>query len=1049
VDRPEGKGNFAGNSSVVGAMAQSHGGEFIQEAASLVWKRHGREVLRLDFNAGGDLSGDFSVHCGAWPLTGRAGAVRFTAWSGKAVVLPGDALRFAGESLLGDVVIEGAASPRAGLIRFTAELPAGTTASIRYFYPGEAGLARIVYPVMVDGAGAMQVAVEVDPRQPFGPQTGRWRIAESATGATSGLLTVEGGAVMIRPIGGNSSLVPQWDAVEQAGYLAPDGEWTASVAGATGPVRVLCGLSTAEHMLTTPVFPARFIADQPAFAPGFAAVTPPGATHGPVGLTATIPGSAHPATTAWAYLPTAVGGPEGVYYGYYSQPQRGGWFAADAQFFQPQSLLAAEMFADAPGRSGPSGFPLGLYGVLGAPDAADAAIMTRFEADVLTPARLDAIYGLAWPSPSGDVTLPQTPADATSTLVTPQGLRLELAGNSWQRLVFATSDGQSLALAAIAPQLALAFQGGQLFLVIDRDGFASLVKQGLCSVVFDALAIRDWTFYLDPAGANWSADTVMIVKFARATLPELAADQSRWMLPSLVTSDATGAQKAILDAISVATAAGADTNYAYFAETVLGDWNGVLFLNVGVPAASFPAQLMALTAGMTGPLQAHHFGVDLSPVVVENGLPVMRDAKLFGLILHEDLSDLTYHGSAYDFKTQSLRVLFANSDIAAFSSRIELLVGQLFGERSLLVDSSTGDNIVLTGTMQKRGDTEVYSFSFSGANGFSIQSEVLQSVQVTRADMITVALGPSGQSGAAGMARIGPPVQAGATGQVYVAQFPLAGTVSFQEQPGFDLFSFGPTGMTGPLGPSGPVGATGLRFSNLQVQMQFTEGDTNLADRTFSFDATRATLELPASSARPGSLYDGFPLTATGFLQGGAGPSTLGYLPLETPPLTTGALGASWFGLAMDLALGTRGGLAGMAPLTASLLTAWSPGEQVNTATLAMLPGTKGIKELSLQGPLKLEMGDSSITWTADANGDPAYVMRFNDIALKLFGLRFPSGGRVNAALFGDPNPARKSSSLGWYAAYQKNAPAGGSAGLLAAETEAVPSRSNGEVDNA
>jgi hypothetical protein len=278
----------------------------------------------------------------------------------------------------------------------------------------------------------------------------------------------------------------------------------------------------------------------------------------------------------------------------------------------------------------------------------------------------------------------------------------------------------------------------------------------------------------------------------------------------------------------------------------------------------------------------------------------------------------------------------------------------------------------------------------------------------------------------AATAPTGPSGPSGATGSVFTALFPLAGTLAFQQQPGFDLFSFGPTGPIGPTSPSTDMG-TGLRFKNLLVSMTFTEGDPNLADRAFAFDATQASLDLSASRPRLGSLYDGFPLTAKGVLQGGPMPPTLGYLPLSTPPLPTGSLGPTWFGVAMDLALGTRGGLAGMAPLTASLLTAWAPGSPnapANVATLAMLPGTRGIKSLGLQGPLKLELGDSSIDWSPDPAGNPAYVMRFNDIALSVFGLKFPSGGRTNVALFGDPNPARTASSLGWYAAYLKNAPA-------------------------
>lgn len=895
-------------------------------------------------------------------------------------------------------------------------VPPNIDCSIRYFYDAGGGkLGRFVYPVALASGG--------------GGTDG---------GAASGFLTTVGVQARISPVPGAGGLAPQWDPVEGRAYMTPNGLWSVSVPGATGPVSLLGGLSGVEYFTTSASSAVRFVAGSPAFAPGFLAVagaSGPSGMQGPTAapaLTAACPLAGQPVTTAWMYLAAPAEGPEPPAYGYYSQPHSAGWFAPADQFLTPAPLRMANLVAEAPGPDGPGGYPMALYGA-GPGPADDPALLARFEAEILAPARLDAIWNLAWPSaPTGSG--PTGASGPTGpSLVTPQGLQLWVDGQSWQWLVLASSAGRSLALADLDPRLAAAFQAEQMFLVVDKNGFAELAA--LCEPQFEALGIGGWTFRLD----QWDPGTLMIVKFAKAILPALAGDPSKWTLPGLVGTDVGAAQAAMTSAMAKAVQgkASGDSDYDYFVDTVMADWNGILFLNVPVPPSAFPDQLMALTAGMTGPLEAHHIGVDLSPVTLGPGpsgpVPTVQDAKIFGLIVHEDDTDLTYHGSAYDFKTLSLKVLFANSAVAGFSSRIELLVGALFGERSTLVGGLHGDNILLTGTLQKHDGADVYSFAQSGPNGFAIASAVLQSVQVTSAEMITIA-GAGGPSGPGSLARASGPIGAsGPTGAVYTALFPLAGTVAFQEQPGFDLFSFGSTGMTGPIGPTAPspdMGA-GLRFKNLLVSMTFTEGDSNLADRVFAFDATQASLDLSSSRARPGSLYDGFPLTAKGFLQGGPMPPTLGYLPLATPPLSTGSLGSTWFGVAMDLALGTRGGLAGMAPLTASLLTAWAPGSAsapANLATLAMLPGTRGIKSLGLQGPLKLQLGDSSIDWSPDAAGNPAYVMRFNDIALSVFGVKFPSGGRTNVALFGDPNPARKSSSLGWYAAYLKNASAAAAA---------------------
>lgn len=894
--------------------------------------------------------------------------------------------------------------------------------SIRYFFNGETGVERLLF----------------------------WLIPpDGATGErAAGLLTVDGLPVTIAPIGGESQLVAQWDPVDGEAYAAPDGRWVATAIGASGSAKLLCGLAGGEFVTTLPTFPIRFVAGSPAFAPAFSptggggpGAAAAGATAVPSGLTSACPISATAVTTSWVAvpMPAGTGGPVG----YFSQPRSAGWFGPSGQLLGPTAMLTAPL----PFGDGPAGaFPMAPFGGL---TQADPECAARFESQVLAPARLNAIYAASWPAaPAPAAPGPRGASGPVTTLVTPQGLRLEVEDGRWRALTLARSGGSSLVMGNVDARLAVAFQAEQLFLVIDKAGIDALVSNKLCDILFDSLNVGGWRFDLSPE--HWASDpapTLLIVKFARADLPTLAGDPSQWTLPGLVTGDAGRAQAVLLEAIEKAKANLDDPDYDYFRDVVLGDWNGILALNVQVPPDAFPKQLVALTAGLSGPLLAHHFGAALAPVQLSGGEPATRDAKLFGLIAVEDDTDLTYHGSAYDFKTLLLRVLFANSAVAAFSSKIELLVGELFGERSQLIGGAHGDNILLTGSMQKHGESDVYSFSQVGPNSFAMQSAVLQSVQLTGAQMQTVA-GPSGASGSAP----GPSGSSGPTGRAYTALFPLAGTVAFQEQPGLDLFAFGPTGATGPIGPtgaSGPdFGAQGLRFSNLVVSMTFTEGDANLSDRRFAFDATQAVLDLPSSQVRPGSLYDGFPLTATGFLQGGPSPTTLGYLPLSTPPLVTGALGPTWFGVAMNLALGTRGGLAGMAPLTASLLTAWAPSAagsgqpQANSATLAMLPGTKGIRSLGLQGPLKLELGASSIDRTEARPGENAYVMRFNDIALSLFGLRFPSGGRTNVALFGDPSGGRNGS-LGWYAAYLKNAPATGGTGGAAAPagTAAIPRR--------
>lgn len=183
-----------------------------------------------------------------------------------------------------------------------------------------------------------------------------------------------------------------------------------------------------------------------------------------------------------------------------------------------------------------------------------------------------------------------------------------------------------------------------------------------------------------------------------------------------------------------------------------------------------------------------------------------------------------------------------------------------------------------------------------------------------------------------------------------------------------------------------------------------------------------STLDLAASTARPGSLYAKFPLAAIGLVQGepGAKPASLGFLPVTTP-LTAGSLARGWFGLSLTLDLGAAGGLAAATDLTAGLLASWSPTGNGTTDLQAglRLPGSQaGGSGISLMGPLRIDIG--AIRFLADAAGS-GYLLRFETIALAFLGVRFPSGGRTNLLLFGDPDPDASGGRLGWYGAYRKD----------------------------
>jgi hypothetical protein len=932
-----------------------------------------------------------------------------------------------------DAPLEIAAANRsdAGSISLRATVSAGLlSASIRYFYANEdKSTAGFQYPLFqMSWAGSVDAEVLIHPECPLDPARNR-AIFTSAQAGPSAFFTVAGQRLLLEMIPGKSGTTNQWDPVQKEMYSAPMGEWGLAVgaSGASGPIDLMCGLSGLEFAKVEQGSELRFVPGAPAYAPKFLTTSDGSAES----LISDCPDSQYPVTTSWAYVSSPIDVP-----GYFSQPVTSGLFEARQrnQFLNVMQLRSADLPPNVePVFGSPeASFPMAPYGQVLPSDSAQAALYRRFEVELLSAVRSNAIFAMNWEQPHlGEREAGEGPrglgnwADATAQAgqwtgldpgvnsapsasgpiaVTPQGMySVFLTDGTWAELNLAKTSQRrvTLQLRSLGARLRAALLTPQLFLVIsDKAAF-----EKACVVDFPALGISGWTF--KPALNDWRDDTVLILKFADKSLEELIGDRSLWSTAGSGLNQGAATQTVLKDWIAEAKEHEGQPEFDYFLNTVLKDWNGIIFANVVTPAAQFPSELRALAAGLDlSNLRAHHLGVNLSPLDLRNGDLGMSDSSLFGLIYYQDSQDLVYSGFPYDFKVLSLRVLFANSEISSFSSQIELLVGELFGERSTLLESSHGDNLILNGVMERHGDEQSYSFSMQGTNAFSIESQVLESVTVTRAQFVTLP-------------------QAADTTAV-TARILMWGNMRFLDDPAFDVFSFGPV-------ESGPAaaGPGSLQFSNMFVSMTYVPtGPSGPAEtvfsridaekRWFAFQAGQMVFDLASSLARPLSLYAHFPVQLAGMVQGDASitPASLGFLPVSTP-LTSGAFGDIWFALRMSLSLGSQGGLAEQAGFNASLLAAWAPSaSEANALVAVQLPGSEGGgKTLSIQGPLKLSAG--SIAMMFDA-ADTAWLMRLNNIALSLFGLKFPPGGNTNLMLFGDPDTKAKSTTLGWYAAYQK-----------------------------
>jgi hypothetical protein len=163
-------------------------------------------------------------------------------------------------------------------------------------------------------------------------------------------------------------------------------------------------------------------------------------------------------------------------------------------------------------------------------------------------------------------------------------------------------------------------------------------------------------------------------------------------------------------------------------------------------------------------------------------------------------------------------------------------------------------------------------------------------------------------------------------------------------------------------------------------------------------------------------------LKLKGFIQAKeqTAPTDLGYLPIDSP-LNLSTLTYPWYALQFDLNLGGPGGLAAKIDFTATLVAAWAPTKNLSVFLGIKLPGSSGAsKELTLESVLKLSIGGIEF----QVSGDSTYMLKFDNIALKFFLIKFPPSGQTNIYLFGDPNN-QDNTTLGWYAAYAKGKKSG------------------------
>ncbi|WP_259065283.1 hypothetical protein HDF24_01170 [Mucilaginibacter sp. X4EP1] len=834
-------------------------------------------------------------------------------------------------------------------------------------------------------------------------------------------------------------------------YLLMQGGFFASTPN-TKPVNLLCGLSGVETISVNPRndnYPGDFllfITGQPAYAPLFPFPDNQTFTNNPL-LTDDY-------LSAWVSVVSSTG-PSNIAQNtvpirYYSQPAGASLYAVTditdktttpfLGFYEP--VTAALEVSNAPVY-----FPLAFYGsfIKAATAGGDIAL---FENKILSPWRKITIENAVLPQ---KVTMrklkPPVPTVDPTPSTTPQGLMVlvDEQQNTWQELILAKnyagtspnpgpSDLLTLDFVDLNPRLQSAFQTNQQFLVIGLDKpLPDDPSQNILGTFNNTMELEGWPFILNVPQQNTYGqfNNVLIFKFCKGTLYDRVQNPVLWTNPEDFNETSQDGLNTISDWLTAYIKDGidkgkganpTDPDFANFASIVTDpDWNGILALKTDIGLKNFPAELQGLLAGIDlSMFNAHHFGINANQIktATVNGKTVVSmddKSSMFGLIYYVDPAfapytndidsykqTLTFNpASAYDFKTLMLKVLFENSKIKSFKSFIQLSVYKLFD--SPVKQTPGRDNIlILTGSYEDHNGSPAYTFNGYDDDLIPLNNSSLGIVEIIRSNFSTLT-----------------PTMLEQSENLVFAQFALWGYLNFTKPTGMDVLSFGSAD------PANPGTANGLSYSQLLIKMNFSL-DTP-AIKTFEFDISEISFDIPTSTPRSASLYNHFPITLTSLVGGDAKnlPANLGFIPISTPNVVNTSVPTDkWYGLIYDFNLGTPGALAASAGFKSSMMFAWSVvGGSVFTGL--KLPGMSSqSKMLSLQGVLSIDIASIKLLMakTDESEKDAtAFLLMLNNITLKFLSKKFPSGASIDFYLFGDPAATAQPTSMAWYTAYQKD----------------------------
>ncbi|MCB1055650.1 MAG: hypothetical protein KDD11_09085, partial [Acidobacteria bacterium] len=879
------------------------------------------------------------------------------------------------------------------------------------------------------------------------------------------LRTDAGHSLEVQPLDGarlDFSLRPPDVGSKDFFYFTPAGGFEL-VAPATGqavvgadeePPKLLCGLTGTEGIAIvprdaaangsgTPGDVAYFFSRQPAYAPSLGQG---GDEDGPI-LTDTYTTSYLAVGPNPAGARESLGADGATVTDYFAQPPDSALYARNTgvntlpdgqQFLGLLEPVAASL----PAPTAATSFPVAPYAGF-APS--NTLAVQQLEAGALAPRRKQIISKVT------AVTRAARAARAEARLLaaeeepdpstTPQGLLTKVMDSRWSDLRLAHNEGEQLTFDTVSEPFRNSLQSSKLFLVVSSDGvLGQFSKQ---------ISIGGWPFSIDLGASGSSGDAdgnftnILIFKFYDKSIVDLAGDGSVWAKSDDPDKPFNGDQPALQKWLTETYIPNIEKQaeeqpelYQTFLEDVLQNpaWNGILALEVSIPAGQLPEEVRGLLGGIDiDKFRVNHFGINLNKVDDSEGGGDggfdIKTSSLFALIDYDVTGDEEQSeflrsleagvDDAYAFKVLTLKVLFGNTEIQHFESRIELTINSLFDEPA---EGSEGEGedqnkIELQGSYERQdtGETDAdgkpiynstYTFTYEGEKVFNIAeslpaaSRVIKAARFTKVQFTTVSDKSEGNK------------------STITSTFGFFGELEFGEGLDFDFFSF-----------------EKLAFADMKIGMAFELIDDRVVGRpAFVFDPGDLRFDVAVSQTRQDSLLGNFPLRLQGFTFATAPFDVTEDGFLAVPDIVPGLtfVKKAIFGLNMVLRLGSMGGLtSGKEGFEIELLAGWLPsGKDPDHPDGGVVFGLKlpsssgGEKEIGIQGVLTLSVEDFGFQKLELSNGSGfVYALFLKKSVLKILGTQIPPGGNFSLLLFvpqaqgGGFRP--DFSNTGWFVAYE------------------------------